>query len=205
MTTRPYHHGNLRAALLDAAVETVRARGVQELSLRELARDVGVSHAAPRRHFPDKQALLDALAEAGFERLGSEMQRAMEAAGPGFEARLGAFADAYVRFAVRDGALLELMFASKRRSDAADGLRAAADRAFAAPLALIAEGQAAGAFMSGDVERVGTLALASLQGLAALVNGGMIDADQLDDLVPGAVDQIVRGLRPHQTVSNSSS
>ena len=59
---RPYHHGNLRQALLAQAERTVRERGVQELSLRELAREVGVSHAAPRRHFPDRQALLDALA-----------------------------------------------------------------------------------------------------------------------------------------------
>ena len=64
-TERPYHHGNLRSALLAAAERTVRERGVQELSLRELAREVGVSHGAPRRHFPDRQALLDALAESG--------------------------------------------------------------------------------------------------------------------------------------------
>ena len=68
-TERPYHHGNLRGALLDAAERTVRERGVQALSLRELAREIGVSHGAPRRHFPDRQALLDALAESGFERL----------------------------------------------------------------------------------------------------------------------------------------
>ena len=68
---RPYHHGNLRSALLAAAERTVRERGVQDLSLRELAREIGVSHGAPRRHFPDRQALLDALAESGFERLGA--------------------------------------------------------------------------------------------------------------------------------------
>ena len=69
-TARPYHHGNLRPALLGAA-ERALARG-RELSLRELAREIGVSHAAPRRHFADKQALLDALALDGFERLGGE-------------------------------------------------------------------------------------------------------------------------------------
>ena len=75
MTARPYHHGNLRQALLDAAERTVRERGVEALSLRELAREVGVSHGAPRRHFPDRQALLDAHDEAvvsavaAFERL----------------------------------------------------------------------------------------------------------------------------------------
>src|SRR6185437_10944983 len=88
MPERPYHHGNLRRALLDAAERTVRERGVQELSLRELARDVGVSHGAPRRHFPDRQALLDALAETGFTRLGRDLRAAIEGAGDDFETRL---------------------------------------------------------------------------------------------------------------------
>src|SRR5258708_35477325 len=99
MAERPYHHGNLRTALLAAAEVTVRERGVQELSLRELARDVGVSHGAPRRHFPDRQALLDALAESGFVRLGTELRAAFEAAGADCEGRLRAGADACVRFA----------------------------------------------------------------------------------------------------------
>ena len=86
---RPYHHGNLRAALLEPAERALRERGVGGLSLRELAREVGVSHAAPRRHFADKQALLDALAEDGFERLGARAARARSRApAPDFDARL---------------------------------------------------------------------------------------------------------------------
>src|SRR5450755_2150985 len=98
MKQRPYHHGNLRTALLQQAERTLRERGVQELSLRELAREVGVSHGAPRRHFPDRQALLDALAEAGFARLGTELRQAVDGAGEDFQARLQATATAYVRF-----------------------------------------------------------------------------------------------------------
>jgi len=89
-TERPYHHGNLRRALLAAAERTVRDRGVQDLSLRELAREIGVSHGAPRRHFPDRQALLDALAQTGFERLGAELRGAADGAGDEFQARLEA-------------------------------------------------------------------------------------------------------------------
>src|ERR1700681_1623646 len=138
---RPYHHGNLRAALLAQAERTVRERGVQDLSLRELAREVGVSHGAPRRHFPDRQALLDALAEAGFERLGGELRGAFDGAGDDFEARLRANAAAYVRFATRDAALLELMFAGKHREQS---LKEAAERAFSVILELIEQGQAEG-------------------------------------------------------------
>ena len=74
---RPYHHGNLREALLLAGEQALEAGGAQNLSLRELAREVGVSHAAPRRHFPDKQALLDALALSGWERLGAALASAV--------------------------------------------------------------------------------------------------------------------------------
>src|SRR5271170_5026435 len=91
---RPYHHGSLRAALLAQAERTLRERGAQDLSLRELARAVGVSHGAPRRHFPDRRALLDALAEAGFERLGAELRGAVDGAGEDFTERLRAIAAA---------------------------------------------------------------------------------------------------------------
>src|ERR1700736_2304387 len=106
VTERPYHHGNLRTALLAQAERTVRDHGVQDLSLRELARQLGVSHGAPRRHFSDRQALLDALAEAGFARLGAELRSAADDAGADFEPRLMAIAAAYVRFATHDASLL---------------------------------------------------------------------------------------------------
>jgi AcrR family transcriptional regulator len=189
-TARSYHHGNLRAALLEAAE---RSLGRGELSLRELAREVGVSHAAPRRHFADKQALLDALAEDGFERLGHELDEALAAAGGSLRAKLAAFAHAYVRFATQHAALLELMFAGKHR---ADRLREAADRAFSAPLALFAAAQQTGEIVAGDPERVGTVALATLQGIAALANNGMLGEADLDDVVEEAVDRLVLGLRP---------
>src|SRR5271154_5589546 len=153
-STRPYHHGNLRAALLREAQRTVRERGAQDLSLRELARAVGVSHGAPRRHFPDRQALLDALAEAGFERLGAELRAAVAGAGEDFQSRAQATAAAYVRFATRDAALLELMFAGKHREESG-ALHEAAERAFSVLFELIEQGQAEGVLESGEPERVG--------------------------------------------------
>jgi AcrR family transcriptional regulator len=195
VTDRPYHHGNLRTALLDQAERTVRERGVQDLSLRELARDVGVSHGAPRRHFPDRQALLDALAQAGFARLGGELRGAADAAGDDFPTRLRATAAAYIRFATQDAALLELMFAGKHR-DPAGALHEAADRAFSAMLELIEQGQADRALEPGEPERVGLVLLATMQGIAALVNGGLLEAEQLDGLVADAIAHFLRGSRP---------
>jgi AcrR family transcriptional regulator len=189
---RPYHHGHLRTALLAQAERTVRERGVHDLSLRELAREVGVSHGAPRRHFPDRQALLDALAKAGFERLGAELQSAVDGAEQDFPARLRATAAAYVRFATRDAALLELMFAGKHQEESG-ALHEAAQRAFSVMLDLIEQGQADGVVRGGEPERVGLVLFATIQGIAALVTGGMVDADQLDELVTDAIARFLRG------------
>jgi AcrR family transcriptional regulator len=191
---RPYHHGDLRRALLEQAERTVRERGVQELSLRELAREVGVSHAAPRRHFPDRQSLLDALAQAGFTRLGSELREAVDGAGDDFQDRLRATAAAYVRFATRDAALLELMFAGKHGPRATE-FSEIADRAFSVMLELIEQGQAEGALEPGEPERVGLVLFATIQGIAALVTGGMVDAEQVDGLVADAIAYFLRGSR----------
>jgi AcrR family transcriptional regulator len=194
MADRPYHHGNLREALLAEAERTVRERGVQELSLRELARDIGVSHGAPRRHFPDRQALLEALAESGFARLGAELRAAVDGAGEDFEERLRAIAAAYVRFATRDAALLELMFANKHR-EPAGALHEAAERSFAVMLDLIEQGQQEGALERGEPERVGLVLFATIQGIAALVTGGIVEADGVEGLVADAIASFLRGSR----------
>jgi AcrR family transcriptional regulator len=194
MAERPYHHGNLRSALLAQAELTLRERGVQALSLRELARDVGVSHGAPRRHFADRQALLDALAQGGFARLGAELRAAVAGAGEDFQERLAATAAAYVRFATRDAALLELMFAGKHR-EPAGALHEAAEDAFAVLFELIEQGQREGALEAGEPERVGLVLFATIQGIAALLNGGMVAAEQLEELVADAIAHFLRGSR----------
>ncbi len=193
---RPYHHGNLRAALLAQAERALAEEGVRALSLRDLARRTGVSHAAPRRHFRDRQALLDALARDGFERLGAMMGAALRAAPPGFEARLAAVAGAYVRFATEHAALLELMYAGKHRPDATDELREAADRAFATPLGLVAEAQATGDVVPGDPAHVALVTWAAVHGLAAMANAGLVGRTALDEAVPAAVQRLLLGLRP---------
>jgi AcrR family transcriptional regulator len=194
-TSRPYHHGNLRSVLLAHAERALSERGAGELSLRELAREAGVSHAAPRRHFADKRALLDALALDGFERLREEIEAAIDSAGKPFKKRLTAFARTYVGFATQHAALLELMFAGKQRAGA-DKLREASEATFAIPLGVIAEGQETGEVAGGETEKIAMVAFATLQGLASLVNSGIIDGADLDAVVAEAVEQLLRGLRP---------
>jgi AcrR family transcriptional regulator len=106
-----YHHGDLRAALLKAAAEEIERIGYEALSLRELASSLDVSRAAPYRHFPDKRALLAALATQGFERLNTIYRSAIGGA-TSAEARLKASGRGYLAFALERPQLFRLMFAS---------------------------------------------------------------------------------------------
>lgn len=103
--TASYHHGNLRAAMLAAAADEVQAVGPARLSLRELARRVGVSHAAPAHHFTDKTGLFTALAAEGFELL--HQRTTPELASPGALARTGI---RYVEFALEHPGHFAVMF-----------------------------------------------------------------------------------------------
>ena len=94
-----YHHGNLREALLERAAAVIAERGIEALSLRALARDLGVSHAAPSAHFPDRRALLCELAKEGFRRCVETMHAGAEATGPDPVARYRALGRSYVQFA----------------------------------------------------------------------------------------------------------
>jgi AcrR family transcriptional regulator len=102
---RPYHHGDLPRVLLDAAVQAIEEAGPAAVSLRDLARRVGVSHAAPAHHFGDKAGLLTALAADGFRRLAATLGQAYQETGSFLEVGV-----AYVGFAVRHRAHFEVMF-----------------------------------------------------------------------------------------------
>ncbi|MGC9438663.1 TetR/AcrR family transcriptional regulator [Streptomyces sp. WG5] len=188
---RPYHHGNLRAALLDAAERNVERSGTEQLSLRELARVVGVSHAAPRAHFADRQALLAALAERGFGRLGAQLKAARDGAGPDFGERLRAVIAGFITFANSRPVLLDLMFSAKPYGDKAR-LPAAAE-ALAVVYDLIGDGVAEGALAPGDPERYGLLLYSWAQGLANLIAGGGLEPEVTDSLVSDAVSTFIRG------------
>jgi AcrR family transcriptional regulator len=108
--SRPFHHGNLRQALLDEATAIIADQGVEAFSLREAARRIGVSPNAAYRHFADKGALLATLAQSGFTALAASMEQDVERAGADLIARLKATGSAYLAFARREPALFNLMF-----------------------------------------------------------------------------------------------
>jgi AcrR family transcriptional regulator len=137
MSERPYHHGDLRAALLAAAEEELTEKGVEGFSLRSVAKRAGVSHAAPAHHFGDTVGLLTALATEGFTRFQDALDmREVGAADDrdrAVRAGLG-----YLEFALARPALFRLIFSSARPDFAAPDLLAAANRAYDHLVGLVA-------------------------------------------------------------------
>lgn len=105
-----YHHGNLRNTLLAIAIEMLAKNGVQSLSLRKIAQQVGVSHNAPYMHFADKEALLVAIAEEGFRQLSTEVDSAISQTDHSIRQQLIAASQAYVNFALNHPNHSHVMF-----------------------------------------------------------------------------------------------
>ena len=122
MSAAPYHHGNLRAALVEAAAELARVEGPSGVVLREVGRRTGVSHTAAYRHFADRDELLEAVAQLGMERLETAMRDGMatiRSRDPAVAARrrLAEVGRAYVHFALDEPGLFEVAFAAKELPD----------------------------------------------------------------------------------------
>lgn len=190
MAERPFHHGNLRTVLLDEATAVLRESGVDGLSLRDLARRAGVSHGAPRSHFVDRQALLDALAEAGFQRLTADVRAAMGEPGDDVRARFLRVAGAYVDFAIDDAALMDLMFQAK--AQAGGGPPRVAE--VAAELFTVldsAMGPRSDDTDEGARNAFGMLFAATVQGIATLVSSRRIARGDGDRLVGEAMEMML--------------
>jgi AcrR family transcriptional regulator len=125
---RPYHHGDLKTALLTEAERILEQDGIQALTLRAAARGAGVSHAAPTNHFGDLTGLLSELAAVGFNRFSAALVAA-RATGEDPPSRAAAMGKAYVTFACMYPGLFVLMFRSERLDSARPALRAAIDAA----------------------------------------------------------------------------
>ncbi|MFI6441811.1 TetR/AcrR family transcriptional regulator [Streptomyces sp. NPDC050759] len=193
--TRPYHHGDLRSALLAAAERTLRDKGSASLSLRELARDLGVSHAAPGRHFKDKQALLNALALVGYDRMAEALEAADEP-GLALRDRLTVLARTYLGFAIDNAELLELMYARKHDPDAAEQMAAGIDRTVGALARAVAAAQQRGEIVDGDPEQLTIVVGTALHGLASFAATGMFTTEAAMQTVPELVHHLMHGLKP---------
>lgn len=122
---RPYHHGDLRGAILAAADRILETEGVSALTLRAMARAVGVSHSAPKNHFDDLSGLLSELAALGYRRFCDALAMAGEAASADPRAQSRATSRAYIQFARAHPGMFALMFQSKRTDPNRPALREA--------------------------------------------------------------------------------
>ena len=192
---RAYHHGNLRDAVLREAEQALEQRGIGSISLREISRALDVSHTAPRRHFPTKQSLLDALAIHGYT-LGVALKRALRDHDADFERRLQRATSTLVRFALKHPVLLGHMFAAKHQPDAPAELIDASDIALSPGIQLLAEGQKTGDVVPGDPELLALVPFATVQGLIVVSSHGSFKGVSLENLVEDATHRLVVGLRP---------
>ncbi|MEU3462982.1 TetR/AcrR family transcriptional regulator [Streptomyces sp. NPDC006733] len=196
MNHRPYHHGDLRAALLARAEQTLREKGLGALSLRELARGLGVSPAAPNRHFKTKESLLDALALTGLHRLSDAIACSQEGIGETFAEQLNAAARAYVNFATTNPALLELMYSVKHSSAASPELRAGVYGWTEHLVEAIRSGQRRGEVRDAAIERVALPIVASLHGYADLAASGTLPVEAAGHGLDDVIASILRGCAP---------
>jgi AcrR family transcriptional regulator len=161
-----YHHGDLPSALRDAARAILEEEGVAALSLRSVARRAGVSHAAPYRHYPSREALLADLAAEGQRLLRDEI--AKSAAAPGGKAdRIAHIGAAYMRFALNHSGLMRLMFGRELANRTSFPELGEASDQLAAEIGAAVEDNA-----------LGLAAWAAMHGLAVLVLENIIDLGQ---------------------------
>jgi len=164
-----FHHGNLRQALIDGALLILGKEGQSAITLREVARRAGVTHAAPYRHFDGKEALLAAVAEEGFHQLRHDMQQAGAGEGDALD-RLQRFGEAYLRFALRNPAHYRLMYGPEFAHRAAHGaLQEASKKAFVLLLDAVTECQEAHLVRDGDPVHVALGMWSMVHGLSLLI------------------------------------
>lgn len=186
-----YHHGDLRNALIQAATTVLVEKGAAALSLREVARVAGVSHAAPYRHFRDKAALLRVLAQGGFERLTEVINTAAENSPYNPEQKLIEAGVAYVRNAVQHPEITRLMFAATIEPQQDRAYLAASAASYEALLDIIREGIEQGSFRQQPPQQLVLVAWASMHGLAMLAVASLLEVDMDDEQ---ALDALIRSV-----------
>ncbi|CAL78706.1 putative Transcriptional regulatory protein, TetR family [Bradyrhizobium sp. ORS 278] len=182
----PYHHGALREALLEAAERVLERDGLAGLTLRAVAREAGVSHAAPTHHFKDLTGLVSELAAIGFTRFNAAMKAAGESPGTPIDKAM-ARAHAYVAYAQANPGMYGLMFRTERLDYSRPSLHDAAEASFAGLAGSVAargEGQAGGEDLSIDQAAAIARAWSLVHGYTMLLLDGRL-TDILRRLPPG--------------------
>ena len=182
MPRKRYHHGNLRSALIKIGKGILNDEGIEALTLRRVAREAGVSAAAPYRHFKDKQAVLAAISETGFRELCLSIENANE----GKPGDLDAAGRAYLAFSQENPETYRLMFAKQIARDAKShpDLQESSENIFFGLVDVVETGIQSGRIVPANSERLALSAWALFHGIAMLINDGMIENSLYTQLSP---------------------
>jgi AcrR family transcriptional regulator len=192
--SRPYHHGNLRRALLDEALATIRAEGVSGLTLRQIGARVGVSRTALYRHFADKRALLMAVASEGFRTLREELVTAWEEGGRS-GAAFQAMGAAYIRFAVANPSHYRVMFGGFVDPQEQTELAAEAGGAFQALVDALAALQRQVVVRGDDTVLMARFVWSVVHGVAMLgIDGQLREPGSIEELMRYALKRLRTGI-----------
>ncbi|GAA3442803.1 WHG domain-containing protein [Planomonospora venezuelensis] len=203
MTERAYHHGNLRAALIEAGLRLLGEGGVEAVGIRSAARMAGVSHAAPARYFPTATSFLAAVAAVGYERLAAALTEAADSAGDSLSA-LRAVGLAYVGFARREpNTFRVLTHPSLADKSQHPDLLSASDRAFDVLHAAVLRAQADGHLGPAAPAALALTAWSTVHGISSLVVDDQLAAKGYtgdpDDLAEEVLATLFLGMRSAET------
>ncbi len=185
---KTYHHGNLRQALITAAIPVLKKKGVVGLSLRELAKELGVSHGAPYRHFSNKAALLEAIAVTGFVALKDICQKAIDEFPDDPRKQLYQAGIGYILYVTQNPEVADLMFRPGVFSgENAQELRQASEAAVSRLAAIIENGKRKKLYRQHETMDLVLTSLSAVHGLAIFITGGML-------LDPAAPEDMIEAL-----------
>ena len=196
-----YHHGDLRNALIESALLILEEKGIDGLSLRDVAKQAGVSHNAPYRHFQNKTELLATLAEKGFVNLQLVITKATQDQSMSVSDQLIAAGVAYVYEAIEHPEMIRLMFGGLLDfSDCPPELEQSAEQAYQGLNKIIEQGIADGSFQQQDKQILTTTAWSTMHGLAMLFIAGHFrctvdDKQALEKMVLKVATTIVQGIK----------
>ena len=193
---RPYHHGDLRRALLDEALRIIQTQGVEHLTLRTVGASLGVSRSALYRHFSDKQSLLATVGKEGFLKLRQDLAHAWEASGRG-RTGFDAMHRAYVHFAVSHPSHYRVMFGGFIESASKDDhFLAEARGAFQVLVDALIDQQNAGDIRRDDPALMARFVWALVHGAALLfIDGQLPKPAQREELEPYIAERIYASIR----------
>lgn len=191
--TRSYHHGDLANALLQAVEEIVKEGGILGVSLREAARRAGVSHSAPAHHFGDKEGLLEAFAEQGYQRLADALSSAFtESSRAPLPDQIQALGRAYMRFAIEHPAHYEVMFSAHKPHEEDTPLHDAAGASFMPLAVAVNQLVESGAVAPAHGRYAATMLWGMCHGVASMWIEGILprfyEDHTVDELIEGVLD-----------------